>query len=148
MAIGFLVGASLDVIAELGGVGLAFMGQSPFIYVVLLLWIGAPIQEEIIFRGLFQTYLALHIKSSIKIWKWKLTLPSLVGAVIFSLVHLALLSVEASLAGVFLAVIGAFILGTIAGYFRAETGSLVGPIIVHALFNITGIVFELLALVL
>lgn len=148
LSIGFLVAASLDVIAKLGGVGLTFVDQPPFPYMILLFWIGAPIQEEIIFRGLFQSHLALHIKSSITIWKWKLTLPALIGAITFSLVHLALLSVEASLGGVLLAVIGAFILGTIAGYFRAETDSLVGPIIVHALFNVTGTVFELLALVL
>jgi membrane protease YdiL (CAAX protease family) len=144
LSIGLLVGILLDVAGELGGAGLTFMGQPPFAYVILLLWIGAPIQEEIIFRGLFQSYLALHIKSSITIWKWKLTLPTLVGAITFSLVHVALLSVEASLWGVLVSVVGAFILGIIAGYFRAETGSLIGPIIVHALFNITGTVFEFL----
>ena len=104
---------------------------------------GLPIQEELIFRGLFQGYLATHIQSSIKIWKWKLTVPALIGAIVFSLVHLALLSVEASLGGVLFIVVGAFILGIIAGYFRAETGSLIGPIIVHSLFNLTGTVFEL-----
>ncbi len=146
LSIGFLVGTLLDVAAELGGAGLTFVGQPPFAYIILLLWIGAPIQEEIIFRGLFQSYLALHIKSSITIWKWKLTLPALIGAITFSLVHVALLSVEASLGGVLVSVIGAFILGIIAGYFRAGTSSLVEPIVVHALFNVTGTVFEFLGL--
>ena len=148
LAIGFLVGTLLDVAAELGGVGLTSGGQPPFLYTILLFWIGAPIQEEVIFRGLFQSHLSHHVKHSITVWKWKLTVPALIGAITFSLVHLALLSVEASLGGVLLAAIGAFILGIIAGYFRTETDSLVEPIIVHALFNITGTVFELLGLVL
>jgi len=143
LPVGFVVGTILNVLPEFGRVELTWMGQIPFPYFILLSWMGLPIQEELIFRGLFQGYLATHIQSSIKIWKWKLTVPALIGAIVFSLVHLALLSVEASLGGVLFIVVGAFILGIIAGYFRAETGSLIGPIIVHSLFNLTGTVFEL-----
>jgi len=142
--IGFVVGVLLHFATELGGVGLSFMGQPPFIYLVLLFWIGAPIQEEIIFRGLFQSYLATSIKGSVTVRKWKLPIPALIGAIAFSLVHIALLSVEATVGGVFATVAGALILGIFAEYFRAETGSLVEPIIIHALFNVTGIVFEIL----
>lgn len=148
LATGFFVGTVLYIVATLGGVELTWLGQPSPTIVILLFWIGVPIQEETIFRGLFQGYLATRIKRSITVWKWKLTIPALIGAIVFSLVHLALLSMEASLGGVFLIVVGAFILGIIAGQFRAETGSLVGPIIVHALFNLTGSVFELLALAL
>jgi membrane protease YdiL (CAAX protease family) len=143
LPVGFVVGTILNVLPEFGRVELTWMGQIPFPYFILLSWMGLPIQEELIFRGLFQGYLATHIQSSIKIWKWKLTVPALIGAIVFSLVHLALLSVEASLGGVLFIIVGAFILGIIAGYFRAETGSLIGPIIVHSLFNLTGTVFEL-----
>jgi membrane protease YdiL (CAAX protease family) len=143
LPVGFVFGIAINVLAELGRVELAWMGQIPFPYLILLSWIGVPIQEELIFRGLFQGYLAAHIKSSVKIWRWRLTVPALIGAIVFSLVHLALLSVEAALGGVLFIVVGAFILGIIAGYFRAETGSLIGPIIVHSLFNLTGTVFEL-----
>lgn len=141
---GFLVGTMLYVSAEFSGFKLTWMGQLPFAYVILIFWIGAPIQEEIIFRGLFQGYLATHVKSSIIIWKWKLAAPAFIGAIAFSLVHLALLSVEATLGGVLITVVGAFILGVIAGHFLSETGSLIGSIIVHALFNLTGAVFGLL----
>jgi membrane protease YdiL (CAAX protease family) len=119
-------------------------GSASFCHMILIFWIGAPIQEEIIFRGLFQGYLATHVKSSIIIWKWKLTAPAFIGAIAFSLVHLALLSVEATLGGVLMTVVGAFILGVIAGHFLSETGSLIGSIIVHALFNLTGAVVGLL----
>lgn len=142
LPIGFVVGIIINVLAELGRVELTWMGQIPFPYLILLSWIGVPIQEELIFRGLFQGYLATHIKSSITIWKWRLSVPALIGAIVFSLVHFALLSVEAALGGVLFIVVGAFILGIIAGHLRAETGSLIGPIIVHALFNLTGTVFE------
>lgn len=141
---GFLVGTILYVSAELSGFKLTWMGQPPFAYVILLFWIGAPIQEEIIFRGLFQGYLATHIKSSIIIWKLELATPAFIGAIAFSLVHLALLSVEATLGGVLITVIGAFILGIISGHFLSKTDSLIGPIIVHALFNLTPMVFGLL----
>ena len=76
-----------------------------------------------------------------------MTASAFIGAIAFSLIHLALLRVEATLGGVLISVAGAFILGIIAGHFQAETGSLIGPIIVHALFNLTGTVFELLLLV-
>lgn len=141
--VGFVVGIVINVLAELGRVELAWVGQIPLPYFILLSWIGVPIQEELIFRGLFQGYLAAHIKRSITISRWRLTIPALIGAIVFSLVHLALLSVEAALGGVLFIVVGAFILGIVAGYFRAETGSLIGPIIVHSLFNLTGTVFEL-----
>lgn len=144
LPIGFLVGTLLYVLARLNNIELTFVGQPPFAYIIILSWIGAPIQEELIFRGLFQSYLAMHIKSFITIWKWKLTVPALIGAIAFSLVHLTLLTVEPTLISILFVTASAFILGIITGYFRAETGSLISPIIVHALFNITGSIFELL----
>lgn len=141
---GFVAGTLLYVLAELSNIELAFMGQSPLVYIILLSWIGAPIQEEVIFRGLFQGFLAVRIKSSVTIWKWKLTIPALIGAIAFSLAHLALVTVESILGGIFFVIISAFILGIIAGNFRAATGSLISPIIIHALFNVTGTLFELL----
>lgn len=144
LAVGFFVATMLYISGKLGNIELTFMGHPPFTYIILLSWIGAPIQEEIIFRGSFQSYLAIYVKSSITIWKWKLRLAALIGAMTFSLIHFALLSVEAGLGDVLLCVVGAFILGIIAGHFRAETGSLVEPIVVQAFFNITGTMFAFL----
>lgn len=143
LGIGFIVGTLLYISEKLAGIESAGIDQLPLLYIVLLFWIGASIQEEIIFRGLFQSHLAAHIKSVITIWNWDLPISALIGAIAFSLVHVALLSIEVTLGGVLVVVIGAFILGIIAGHFRAETGSLTGPIIVHALFNLTGTIFEL-----
>jgi membrane protease YdiL (CAAX protease family) len=143
LSIGFVAGIVLSVFARLSNVEVTFMGQPPLLYIILLSWIETPIQEEVIFRGLFQSYLAMHIKSSITIWKWKATTPALIGAIAFSLVHLTLLTVESTLGGVLLIILGAFVLGIIAGHLRAETSSLISPIIVHAIFNLIGTVFEL-----
>jgi membrane protease YdiL (CAAX protease family) len=62
----------------------------------------------------------------------------LITATFFGLVHLALLSQGAATLQAITIVLVALILGIIAGYFRDKTGSLVAPIIVHSLFNITG----------
>ncbi len=144
----FLVGLILGGVLQLG-ISLiptkeADIWSPSFLNQVLFYWILASISEEAIFRGLFQGYLATHLKRSYLFFRWTISLPALLSAILFGLVHLALITQGAGLWHA-LAIMGsAFIGGLAAGYFRDRTGSLVGPIMVHSLFNIAGSILELL----
>lgn len=97
---------------------------------VLYFGIGAPIQEEVIFRGLLQSMLA---KSFAPPPASTHTAP-LIVAVLFGAIHLVVGPVTA---------ICAFVLGIVAGEFRLRSGSLVPAVLVHALFNLCSMIWML-----
>ncbi len=105
---------------------------------ILFVWLLASIAEETLFRGLIQGYLAPLKIISLKIGNVKLTLPVIVAALFFALVHLMLLIMGVYPGVVLLIVIFGFILGLLAGYYKEATGSLLPAFIVHACFNIGG----------
>jgi len=106
--------------------------------VIAFFWVGAPVQEEIIFRGLFQTTLEKDTPTVFPVGRWNLSVASLCSAVVFSLVHLGLLSVGASWEATAFVGASALLLGILAGQFRWRTGSLVPGILIHAMFNVAG----------
>lgn len=106
--------------------------------VILYFWIGAPIQEETVFRGLIQTVAEQRYSKRIKLGKLELPVSALISALLFALVHIATLRLGASLGMALFTVGGAFLLGLLAGWLRAKTASLLPGIVVHALFNILG----------
>jgi len=98
--------------------------------VYLYFAIGAPIQEEVIFRGLLQSTLAKSLTSSPK---WVATsgiTASLAVAVLFGLIHLAVGPLTA---------LAAFVLGMLAGELRRRSGSLLPAIVCHSIFNLGGV---------
>lgn len=101
-------------------------------------WLAAPVQEEIIFRGLLQTVLQSGIPTLIPIGSRKLSVAALVSAMAFALVHFALFGMGASFGATAFMVFGALVLGVVAGQMRWSTGSLVPAVLIHALFNIIG----------
>lgn len=105
---------------------------------VALSWLAAPIQEEIIFRGLLQTTLQSGIPGLITIGPRKLSVAGLVAAIVFALVHCALLGMGVPAGAAVFIALGALVLGVVAGQMRWSTGSLVPAVVVHALFNIIG----------
>jgi membrane protease YdiL (CAAX protease family) len=109
--------------------------------IIVFLWVGAPIQEEIIFRGLFQTTLERDIPRVVTLGRWRLSVAAAGAAVAFALVHLGLLSVGASWGTVAFVGTSALLLGALAGQFRWHTGSLVPGILIHAMFNVAGSVW-------
>lgn len=97
-------------------------------WMVVLFWMAAPVQEELIFRGLLQSTAARTLgeepPSGLP--------PSVSGllvAVLFGAVHLPVGPVLA---------VAALALGVLAGELRARTGSLVPAVAAHALCNATG----------
>ncbi len=104
--------------------------------VILFFWIGAPVQEETIFRGLIQTVAQARYARQLQLGRLKLPVSALISASLFALVHTATLSLGASLGNALFIVGGALLLGLVAGWLRAWTGSLLPGMVVHALFNI------------
>jgi len=95
---------------------------------VLYFGLGAPLQEEAIFRGLIQTAVRRTAPGDFRIVGGaRISIASLAVAVLFGVVHIPV--------GLFTAVI-AFVLGVVAGELRERSGSLIPPIIVHSLFNL------------
>jgi len=111
---------------------------------IIEIWLLATITEEIIFRGLIQTYLSSRITSSFSLLRLRISHAALIAALLFSLAHLFLLTKGAGAAQMAMIEISTFILGLAAGYFRETTGSLVPAVIIHMLFNIWGTGLQLL----
>lgn len=88
--------------------------------------IGAPIQEEIIFRGLIQSMVERRWMATFSLFGGSLSGAVAFTAALFGVIHLE--------AGVVVA-LGAIILGLVAGELRRRSGSLLPAIVVHALFN-------------
>jgi membrane protease YdiL (CAAX protease family) len=108
----------------------AFLDKGP---AILLAWsasliIGAPIGEEMVFRGAIQGYLSRRIRTPIAI----------VGAaLLFLLIHVPQLD------GYWPAMVAIFGLGIVAGTARVRTGSLLGAMVVHAAYNSVTLAFVL-----
>ena len=122
---GLVVGGALAYLAAL------YPGPSPldlsklqpwmiFVYFIL----AAPVQEELIFRGLLQTMIARAASAPAAFWAAHF--PVAFVAFLFGAVHLEF--------GIVVAV-SALLLGLIAGELRRMSGSLVPAILFHALLN-------------
>ena len=95
----------------------------------------APVGEEMLFRGLLESYLLACAPALLAIF-----LP----AVLFALIHLVPFR-KAPRTVRSCVVAAAFVLGLMAGYYRAAFGSLLLAVLVHATFNGAGIVLRSLA---
>lgn len=112
------------------------MGELAHWQLILYFFIGAPIQEEMIFRGLIQSIVEWRAPQAIKLGTLKLSYSALVAAVLFGMVHIATVRLGASWAQACFTVGAAFLLGLGAGWMRSNTGSLLPGVLIHALFNI------------
>jgi membrane protease YdiL (CAAX protease family) len=110
---------------------LAGLSLAPWM-VVLYFVVGAPIQEEVIFRGLLQTTLAIGAAPpTTPSPKYEIA-ASLLVALLFGCIHFVVGRYTAA---------AAFILGAIAGEFRRRSGSLIPAVLCHAFFNLAGIIW-------
>ncbi len=104
------------------------MGFLEFVIVLLIL---APLGEEMLFRGVLETSLLA----------WGICIATLIPAILFALIHIMPFKGSSLKFMVFL-LTSAFILGFLAGYFRAVSNSLLPAYIVHATFNLCGKFFK------
>jgi len=101
-----------------------------FYNILFLSLILSPIGEETLFRGFMEGYLLKYVN------KW---IAILIPAILFTAIHIIPYSSAPFIIFIY-TLTGAFILGILAGYFRAISGSLIPAIITHAIFNFSGII--------
>lgn len=137
LVIGLLLALSLHALSRVLPLGASLdMGNMRQWQVILFFWIGAPIQEEVIFRGFVQSVVQMRHPTPTRPGRFQLPYSALVPALLFAAVHIATARLGASLNQVLFIVFGALVLGLVAGWLRWKSGSLVPGILVHALFNI------------
>lgn len=144
-----LLGLSLGVVLALIRSWIAGSGEGTIedffgINIIVGIWIYASIAEEVLTRGLIQGYLKPLAERGLTYSETHISIPVLVGALFFALMHIAMLTLGVDIVSVIATVVAAFVLGIIAGYYCEKTGSLAPAIFLHMLFNVTGsIVFFL-----
>lgn len=88
----------------------------------------APLIEEMVFRGVFQTSL-IHLCRETR---W----PALIiASTVFSMIHWSVVAWQG--------LVPLFVLGLVFGYLYERTGSLLSPILAHAVFNAANIIIAL-----
>jgi membrane protease YdiL (CAAX protease family) len=128
----------------LGGGGVSLVQDLSFGQIALLVWLFASVAEEILTRGLIQGYLAPLSQDYLKLGRFRLNVPTLVGALFFGAMHLALLTTGTDVRSTLVVVVYAFFLGLLAGHSRAQAGSLIPAVVVHILGNVGGVLGEML----
>jgi membrane protease YdiL (CAAX protease family) len=141
MLVAWTLGAGIPLATGLTWLDHRFGGAGPLAGLSLPLWISllyfgvwAPLQEETIFRGLIQGAVGRSSPGGVSIAGTRISIATLIVAVLFALIHLEV--------AVFTAFV-AFVLGVFAGELRERSGSLVPGIIVHSLFNLGGFLWTL-----
>lgn len=110
---------------------LAGLELSPSL-IALYFAVGAPVQEEVIFRGLLQTTLANRVTRPPSPGVAPEVAASLLVALLFGAVHMVVGPYTAA---------AAFLLGAIAGELRRRSGSLIPAVICHTFFNLGAILW-------
>jgi CAAX protease family protein len=119
-----------------------FVANYSLLRTIYSVWIIASISEEVLTRGFIQGYLQALSSSGIRIGKFFISLPVIVGAFFFMSMHIFII-LEGIDHNLFIYIlISTFILGIVAGYFREKTGSLLPAILAHMCSNIFPFVIE------
>jgi len=136
VAAGLALGAATSlIILLLGGSGMqAALGSMKFWQIVLIVWIGSSISEEIFTRGWAQ--------GALDRWRGVAygghSVPVIVAALLFGSMHITLIGHGVDIITTVVVVISATLLGLIAGSLRERHGGLAPAILVHICFNIGG----------
>jgi membrane protease YdiL (CAAX protease family) len=124
--------------------GLPFLESYSFVQTILLVWIYASLAEEVLARGLVQSFLAPLAERGLAVGKLRLSVPVLAGAAFFGGMHLMLLTMGIDPRTVLFIVAFTFVGGLVAGYYREQTDSLIPAVVAHSLLNVTGSILGLL----
>jgi membrane protease YdiL (CAAX protease family) len=109
-----------------------------FFQIVVGVWIIASTCEEVVTRGLVQTFLDPLRNVGLNLGRARISLPILMGALLFSAMHVPLLIMGIDTVLGVQILISTFLLGLIAGFYREVTGSLLPAILAHILANVFG----------
>jgi membrane protease YdiL (CAAX protease family) len=142
VAAGLALGAATSMlILLLGGSGMqAALGSMKFWQIVLTVWIGSSVSEEIFTRGWAQ--------GALDRWRGVAygghSVPVIVAALLFGSMHATLIAHGVDLITTVLVVLSATLLGLIAGNLRERHGGLAPAVVVHICFNVGGAIGGLL----
>ena len=129
-----------------GGGGNPIVKQLSLPQVVLFIWLFSSVIEEILTRGFIQGHLSPLNGARLPVLQ--ISVPTLIGALFFGAMHIALLFSGADVPTTVIIVIFTFSLGLLAGHQRDKSQSLVPAVLLHMLANVGGllggIVFVLL----
>ena len=106
----------------------------------LFVFIYASLAEEMLLRGFLQNILSPLSARGIRVFRQKLSLPVIISAVVFGLIHLILLTTGASGLFVTRVVIFTTVLGLFAGYYQEKHNNFSHAFIVHMAGNLMGLV--------
>jgi membrane protease YdiL (CAAX protease family) len=116
-------------------------GLQTFLFIFIL----ASIAEEFLFRGFLLNSLKSLKERGITIIKLRLSLPVIISAVAFGLVHLILITAGADYMLLIRTVLFTFVLGLAAGYYQEKyENNTAYAIIVHMGGNLLGVVSSLI----
>lgn len=104
------------------------------IELILVIWIWSSICEEVLVRGLMQSFMN-HLKN-IKIVR--LSLPVIISGLFFGAMHLFHINSEINIWHVCFIVFHTSIIGILAAFYREKSESLIPPILIHIIANILG----------
>jgi membrane protease YdiL (CAAX protease family) len=112
--------------------------DSSFVHIVLSTWILASISEEMLHRGLIQSFLDPLKKHGVSLYRVYLSIPVLISAFLFGIMHVMLLTMGMNVYRVACIVCSAIVLGVVAGFFREKSSSVLPAMLIHMLFNVYG----------
>ena len=118
------------------------MSQRCSFYLYIYLY---PIAEEVLFRGFLQNILKPFKFKGIKIFKKHVSVPVIISAIVFGLVHLIVIISGSGTLFVIRTVVFATTLGLIAGYYQEKYNNNAYAIIVHMASNFLALAAVLLA---
>ena len=129
--------AALSLPAALGagrGEGTGAMGDFGRLQGVIFVWIYASVSEEVLTRGLLQTLLSVGPSGGAR--RARFSMPVVLSALFFGAMHVVLFESMGPAAVPVIAMVT--LLGFVAAHYRETTGSLIPAVVVHALFNVGG----------
>ncbi|MFY9115798.1 MAG: CPBP family intramembrane glutamic endopeptidase [Bacteroidales bacterium] len=119
------------------------LAKNTFLQTFLFIFIYASLAEELLVRGFLQNLLAPLRSVNIQVFKRTLSLPVIISAVVFGLLHLILLTSEVSGFFVFRIVVFTTVLGLVAGYYQEKYNNFAYAVLVHMAGNLPGLLFML-----
>jgi len=121
------------------GEGHPIMNSMTIVQVFFLVFIGASIAEEFLFRGFLLNMLSSLKTIKLKIFKKEIGLHIIISGLMFGLAHLGLLMSGSSFNFVLKIIIFATVLGWFAGYFQEKYKNTSYAILTHMGANLMGV---------
>jgi len=124
----------LSMLAPGGGESTDVPAGPSVLQLVVFVWIWASVCEEVLTRGLLQTLISSDGGERPMVAGF--SMPVVVSGLFFGAMHLVLIKSMGPMAAV--PIVLATLLGFLAARYREVTGSLIPAVLVHALFNVGG----------